>query len=70
MPLDVAAALVGFISLSGQVLQGCNYLCDFFADGKDAPATIKDIADHLEVIQPALRATCTTFLELQAYGGN
>jgi hypothetical protein len=66
MPLDVAAALVGFVSLSGQVLQGCNYLCDFFVDAKDAPATIKDIADHLEVIQPALRTIRATFLELQA----
>jgi hypothetical protein len=66
MPLDVASALVSFIGLSGQVLQGCNYLSDFFADAKDAPATIKGISDHLEVIQPALSTLHATFLDLQA----
>jgi hypothetical protein len=66
MPLDMASALVSFIGLSGQVLQGCNYLCDFFADAKDAPAIIKNISDHLEVIQPALSTIRVTFWDLQA----
>jgi hypothetical protein len=66
MPLDVASAIVSFISLSGQVLQGCNYLCDFFAEAKDAPAIIQNISDHLEVIQPALSTLRATFLGIQA----
>jgi hypothetical protein len=38
----------------------------FFADAKDAPATIKSVSDHLEVIQLALSTIRTTFLDLQA----
>jgi hypothetical protein len=42
----------------------------FFADAKDAPATIRGISDHLEVMQPALSTIRTTFLDLQAGSGS
>ena len=65
MIMDAAAALVGFIGLSGQVLQGCSYLCEFFADAKDAPRIVRNVSDHLEVIQPALTTIRATLASLQ-----
>ena len=65
MIMDAAAAVVGFIGLSGQALQGCTYLREFFADAKDAPRIVRNVSDHLEVIEPALTTIHAIFSGLQ-----
>jgi hypothetical protein len=36
-PLSLGATAVAFIGIAGQVLQGCQYICDFVDDVREAP---------------------------------
>jgi hypothetical protein len=36
-PLSLGASAVAFVGLAGQVLQGCQYICNFVDDVHDAP---------------------------------
>lgn len=64
--MDVAAAVVGFVSLSGQVLQGCNYLCNFFGDASDAHEVIVSISAELYAVRSRLEGFQLLLLEVQA----
>ena len=35
--------IIGVVGLTGQILQGCNYICEFFHHAKDAPDSIRDL---------------------------
>jgi hypothetical protein len=63
--MEVAAAIVGCVGLSGQVLQGCNYLCNFFADASDAPELIVTISAQLCAVRSGLQAFQLLLLEVQ-----
>jgi hypothetical protein len=63
--MEVAAAIVGCVGLSGQVLQGCNYLCNFFADASDAPGLIVTISAQLCAVRSGLQAFQLLLLEVQ-----
>ncbi|KAK5443350.1 hypothetical protein LTS15_010695 [Exophiala xenobiotica] len=41
--MDIAGTVIGVVGLTGQILQGCNYICDFFHHAKDAPESIRDL---------------------------
>ncbi|KAK5206634.1 hypothetical protein LTR41_007627 [Exophiala xenobiotica] len=41
--MDVAGAVIGVVGLTGQILQGCTYICDFFHHAKDAPDSIQNL---------------------------
>jgi hypothetical protein len=63
--MEVAAAIVGCVGLSGQVLQGCNYLCNFLADASDAPELIVTISAQLCAVRSGLQAFQLLLLEVQ-----
>jgi hypothetical protein len=63
--MDIAAATVSFVGLSGQLLQGCNYLCDFFSDVTDAPEVIVATSAELCSIRLQLEAFRRLLLEIQ-----
>ena len=60
--MDVAGAIIGIVGLSGQILQGCNYLCDFFGDMKGASRVISRILTNIQHL-------CTILEELEAIAG-
>jgi hypothetical protein len=64
--MEVAAAIVGCVGLSGQILQGCNYLCNFFGDASDAPELIVTILAELCAVRSGLQAFQLLLLEVQA----
>jgi hypothetical protein len=64
--MEVAAAIVGCVGLSGQILQGCNYLCNFFGDASDAPELIVTISAQLCAVRSGLQAFQLLLLELRA----
>lgn len=63
--MEIAAATVGFISLSGQALQGCNYLCKVFSDAQDAPGVISDTSRELCNLRSQLEAFRLLLLKIQ-----
>ncbi|ERF75553.1 hypothetical protein EPUS_09470 [Endocarpon pusillum Z07020] len=64
--MDIAAGVVGFVGLSGQILQGCNYLCKTFCDAADAPDVIVAILTELRAVRSRLEAFQHLLLEIQA----
>jgi hypothetical protein len=48
--MDVVAAVASFIGLTGQCLQGCNFLRNFFNNVRDAPQVIRDTAGELHLL--------------------
>ncbi|ERF75689.1 hypothetical protein EPUS_01519 [Endocarpon pusillum Z07020] len=64
--MDIAAGVVGFIGLSGQILQGCNYLCKTFSDAADAPDVIVAVSTELCAVRSRLEAFQHLLLEIQA----
>ncbi|KAF7509421.1 hypothetical protein GJ744_007984 [Endocarpon pusillum] len=64
--MNIAAGLVGFIGLSGQILQGCNYLCKTFSDAADAPDVIAAASNELGAIRSRLEAFQHLLLEVRA----
>lgn len=65
--MDVAAGIVGFIGLTGQVLQGCNHLSNLLSNAKDAPEIIKDVSSEIEAVQDALQHFNRLLSELDRY---
>lgn len=63
--MEIAAGTVGFVSLTGQALQGCNYLCNIFSDARDAPALIGDISKELCNLRSHLEAFRLLLLKIQ-----
>jgi hypothetical protein len=64
--MEIAAGIVGCVSLSGQVLQGCTYLCNFFADASDAHELIVTVSIELGAVRSRLQAFQVLLLEVQA----
>lgn len=64
--MEIAGAIVSFVGLSGQVLQGCNFLCKFFFDASDAPELIIAISIELCAVRSRLQAFRLLLLEIQA----
>lgn len=52
--MDVAASVVGFIGITGQILQRCKFLHTFFKDYHGATVTILDLADEFNRFQQAV----------------
>jgi hypothetical protein len=63
--MEIAAAIVGFISLTGQALQGCNYLCKIFSDARDAPEVIREVSKELCNLRFQLEAFRLLLLKIQ-----
>lgn len=64
--MDIAAAIVGFVGLSGQALQGCNYLLNFFSDVRDAPEVVVTTSAELCTVRSLLEDFRLLLLEIQA----
>ena len=64
--MDIGAGIAGFIGLSGTILQGCNYLANFFDDAKEAPHTVLAISRELNVLQSTLETFLDTLQYIQA----
>ncbi|KAL9623761.1 MAG: hypothetical protein Q9160_001992 [Pyrenula sp. 1 TL-2023] len=52
--MEVAATILSVVGLSGQALQGCNYLATVFSDAKEAPEVIERVSDELKAIESNL----------------
>lgn len=52
--MEATASVVGFIGLTGQVLQGCNYLSTLFSDAKEAPEIIRAVSAEIQAIESSL----------------
>lgn len=64
--MDIAAGVVGFVGLTGQILQGCNYLCDFFSNAAEAPELILRLANELSAVQSSLSSLHTSLQKIEA----
>ncbi|KAF7506075.1 hypothetical protein GJ744_012226 [Endocarpon pusillum] len=64
--MDIAAGIVGLVSLSGQILQGCNYLCKTFFNAADAPDVILAVSMELCAVRSRLEAFQRLLLIIQA----
>ncbi len=49
--------MIAVVSLAGQVVQGCNCLCEFFENAITAPREIRLLAIELSIIGRLVRAT-------------
>jgi hypothetical protein len=58
-PLSIASAAVSFVGFGGQTLNGVRFLCDFFANVRDAPEDIETIAQELQLIKKILEECLT-----------
>jgi len=63
--MDVAAAVVGFVGLAGQCLQGCKFLQNFFGDAHDAPQIIQGLLKELYLFIMLLEDLCRLLTEIQ-----
>ena len=52
--MEIAASVVAFAGISGQILQGCNYLSTFFSDVGDAPDVLVAISSELSTLRGRL----------------
>ena len=48
--MDFASALVAFIGITGQLLQGVKVVCDFLSDVNDAPSEIASLNIRLNLL--------------------
>ncbi|KAF7947123.1 uncharacterized protein EAE97_004372 [Botrytis byssoidea] len=53
--VSLGALVIGFIGLTGQILQGCQYICDCFDDINGAPKEILNILEQLKCFEKGLR---------------
>lgn len=63
--MDVASAVVSFVGILGQCLQGCSFLHNFFNDAQDAPQVIKDTAAELHLLLSLLEAFRNIIIDLR-----
>jgi hypothetical protein len=54
--LSLGASAVAFISLVGQVLQGCQYICDFVDNVRDAPGDLRHFGAEIKGFRAAVLA--------------
>ena len=64
--MDAVAAATGFVSLAGQILQGCQFVQTYFRDVKEAPQSIREIAAELNGFQFSLESFRKTLQDLAA----
>lgn len=55
-PLSLGASAAAFISLIGQVLQGCQYICDFVDNVRDAPGDLQHFSAEVQSFRAAVLA--------------
>jgi hypothetical protein len=65
LAMDVAAAVVGFVGLAGQCLQGCKFLQNFFGNAYDAPQIIRGLLQELDLLITLLKDFCLLLTEIQ-----
>ncbi|TGO19067.1 hypothetical protein BTUL_0006g01020 [Botrytis tulipae] len=53
--VSLGASVISFIGLTGQILQGCQYICDCFDDINGAPKEILNILEQLKCFEKGLR---------------
>ncbi|KAF7887494.1 hypothetical protein EAF00_009788 [Botryotinia globosa] len=53
--VSLGASVISFIGLTGQILQGCQYICDCFDDINGAPKEILKIFEQLKCFEKGLR---------------
>ena len=63
--MDIAASVVAFVGISGQILQGCNYLSTFFSDVRDAPDVFVAISNELSTLRGRLEGFQLLLREMQ-----
>ena len=63
--MDIAASVVAFAGISGQILQGCNYLSTFFSDVRDAPDVFVAISNELSTLRGRLEGFRLLLREMQ-----
>ena len=63
--MDIAASVVAFVGISGQILQGCNYLSTFFSDVRDAPDVFVAISSELSTLRGRLEGFQLLLREMQ-----
>lgn len=67
--MDVASGVVAFVSITGQVLQGFNYLCTVFSDATEAPEVVALVFDELQATRESLLHFRATLTELERRPG-
>ena len=65
--MDVAAGIVGFIGLTGQILQGCNYISTLLSDIKDGPEIACTLRKELHAVESSLAHFKALLSELDAH---
>jgi len=53
-PLSLGASVLAFIGLAGQVLQGCDYICDFVNSVQEASGDITNLQVELRSFKVAV----------------
>ncbi|KAI9643848.1 hypothetical protein NHQ30_007199 [Ciborinia camelliae] len=53
--VGLGASVISFIGLTGQILQGCQFVCDYLDDIKGAPKELQYILDHLKIFEGEIR---------------
>ncbi|KAL9112886.1 MAG: hypothetical protein Q9227_002963 [Pyrenula ochraceoflavens] len=64
--MEFAAGVVGFIGLTGQILQGCNYLSSLFSNAKESPKIIQTVSLELQSFTSSLSHFKGLLVELEA----
>lgn len=55
--LAAAGGVIAVVSIAGQVLQGCSYLCNIFDNAKGAPQEIHLLVIELKIIEAIVQKT-------------
>jgi hypothetical protein len=66
--LGVAASVVGILTFVGQVSQGCQHVCMFLNDAKDAPKYIKCFGGEVKLFYWVLLSFQKALTELESVG--
>ncbi|KAB8290281.1 hypothetical protein EYC80_011146 [Monilinia laxa] len=54
--VSLGASVIGFIRLTGQVLQGCQFVCDCVDDIKGAPKELHNFIDQVKNFESGIRS--------------
>ncbi|PQE17650.1 hypothetical protein CJF31_00007754 [Rutstroemia sp. NJR-2017a BVV2] len=58
--VGLGASVVSFVGITGQILQGCQFICDYIDDIKDAPKELQQMLLELKIFEAGLRSFQTT----------
>ncbi|RAL58802.1 hypothetical protein DID88_009112 [Monilinia fructigena] len=54
--VNLGASVIGFIGLTGQILQGCQFVCGCLDDIKGAPMELQNFIDQVKSFESGIRS--------------